>query len=95
MLYLMLRSVASPGTQVTIQFIAAGIEEAETAALSENQSWEAGPLQTWWSSFTNEDNHRWPLFSHDFFMGNNGTFATIREVSESSHHIIMGRRNLL
>ena len=28
--------------------------------------------------------------NHDFFMGNNGTFATVREVSETSHDILMG-----
>ena len=39
--------------------------------------------------FTNEQNHKW-LTVHGFFMGNNGTFAVIREVSESSHDILMG-----
>ena len=28
--------------------------------------------------------------NNDFFMGNNGNFATAREVSESSHDIVMG-----
>ena len=28
--------------------------------------------------------------NRDFFMGNNGTFATVREVSETSHDIMMG-----
>ena len=28
--------------------------------------------------------------NHDFFMGNNGSFATVREVSEASHDIMMG-----
>ena len=30
------------------------------------------------------------LMNHDFFMGNNGTVATVREVSETSHDIMMG-----
>ena len=28
--------------------------------------------------------------NHDFFMGNDGTFATVREVSETSHDVMMG-----
>ena len=39
--------------------------------------------------FTNDQNCDW-LRSHDFFMGNNGTFAIVREVSETSHDIMMG-----
>ena len=39
--------------------------------------------------FTQDENCEW-LMSHDFFMGNNGTFATVREVSETSHDIMMG-----
>ena len=39
--------------------------------------------------FTNEQSHRW-LTVHEFFMGNNGTFGVIREVSEASHDIMMG-----
>ena len=37
----------------------------------------------------NDDNCSW-LRSHDFFMGNNGTFAVVREVSQTSHDIMMG-----
>ena len=39
--------------------------------------------------FTQEENCAW-LKNNDFFAGNNGTFATVREVSEASHDIMMG-----
>ena len=39
--------------------------------------------------FTQEENCAW-LTSHDFFRGNNGNFAIIREVSEASHDVVMG-----
>ena len=39
--------------------------------------------------FTQEENCAW-LTGNDFFMGNNGTFAVIREVSEASHDVVMG-----
>ena len=39
--------------------------------------------------FTNEQTHNW-LTVHDFFMGNNGKFAVVREVSETPHDILMG-----
>ena len=85
--------IASPGTHVTIELIAAVLEDAEEAALPQHQTLQqylgsrtiADPVE----QFTNEENHRW-LTVHDFFVGNNGDFATIREVSESSHDIIMG-----
>ena len=38
--------------------------------------------------FTQDESCEW-LINHDFFMGNNGTFATAREVSETSHDIMM------
>ena len=39
--------------------------------------------------FTQEENCDW-LTGNDFFMGNNGYFTVIREVSEGSHDIAMG-----
>ena len=39
--------------------------------------------------FTQDENCAW-LMNNDFFMGNNGNFATVREVSETSHDIMMG-----
>ena len=39
--------------------------------------------------FTQDENCAW-LMNNDFFMVNNGSFATVREVSESSHDIMMG-----
>ena len=39
--------------------------------------------------FTNDENHSW-LTHHNFFMGNNGKFTVVREVSETSHDIMMG-----
>ena len=39
--------------------------------------------------FTQEENCAW-MTGHDFFRGNNGTFATVREVSEASQDILMG-----
>ena len=85
--------VASPGTQVTIQFIAVAIEEAEAKAEAKNQTLneflENRTIADLVEQFTNDENCDW-LRSHDFFMGNNGTFATVREVSETSHDIMMG-----
>ena len=40
--------------------------------------------------FTNEQNHKW-LTVHDFFMGSNGTFAVIREVSMLADSLFMFR----
>ena len=85
--------VASPGTQVTIQFIAVAIEEAEAKAEANEQTLheflENRTIADLVEQFTNDENCSW-LRSHDFFMGNNGTFATVREVSETSHDIMMG-----
>ena len=39
--------------------------------------------------FANDGNHQW-LNANDFFRGDIGDFTTIREVSESSHDIVMG-----
>ena len=84
--------MASPGTQ-TIQFIAMALEQAEDRALASEQSLheclENRTITDIVEQFTQDENCGW-LMSHDFFMGNNGTFATVREVSETSHDIMMG-----
>ena len=87
--------IASPGTQVTIQFIAMALrmEEAETKAQAKGQTLheflENRTIADLVEQFTQDENCEW-LLSHDFFMGNNGNFATVREVSEKSHDIMMG-----
>ena len=85
--------VASPGSQVTIQFIALALEEAEEKATANEQTLneylENRTIADLVEQFTQEENCAW-LMNHDFFRGNNGTFATIREVSEASHDIMMG-----
>ena len=85
--------VASPGSQITIQFIAlalAGAEEKATAnEQTLNEYLENRTIADLVEQFTQEENCAW-LTHHDFFRGNNGTFATIREVSEASHDIMMG-----
>ena len=85
--------VASPGTQVTIQFIAMALEQAEDRAEANDQSLheylENRTIADIVEQFTQDENCEW-LMNHDFFMGNNGTFATVREVSETSHDIMMG-----
>ena len=85
--------VASPGSQVTIQFIALALEGAEEKATANEQTLneylENRTIADLVDQFTQEENCAW-LTDHDFFRGNNGTFATIREVSEASHDIMMG-----
>ena len=85
--------IASPGTQVTIMFIATVLEEAEYAAHASNLTLQdclgSRTIADLVEQFANEESHTW-LNSHDFFRGDNGDFATIREVSESPHDIIMG-----
>ena len=85
--------VASPGTQVTIQFIAVAIEEAEANAEALGQTLheflENRTIADLVEQFTTDENYSW-LRSHDSFMGNNGNFAIVREVSETSHDIMMG-----
>ena len=84
--------VASPGTQVTIQFIAVAIEEAENKAQANGQTLEFLEIRSiadLVEQFTTDENHSW-LTSHDFFMGNNGQFTVVREVSETSRDIMMG-----
>ena len=46
-------------------------------------------MLTLWRQFTNDENRSW-LTHHDFFMGNNGQFTVVRDVSETSHDIMMG-----
>ena len=91
--------VASPGTQVTIQFIAVSIEEAENKAQANGQTLEFLENRTIADlveqfSTAHHENYSW-LRSHDFFMGNNGQFTVVREVSETSHDIMMGDTDLL
>ena len=85
--------VASPGSQVTIQFIALALEQAEDHARAREQSLdeylENRTIVDIIDQFTQDENCTW-LMNNDFFMGNNGSFATIREVSEASHDIMMG-----
>ena len=86
--------VASPGTQVTIQIHCNGYwkrlkprQESSTRLLMsvlENRT-----IADLVEQFTQDEKCEW-LMNHDFFMGNNGTFATVREVSETSHDIMMG-----
>ena len=80
--------VAPPGSQITIQFIAFALEGAEEKARANEQTLNEY-LADLVEQFTQEENYAW-LTNHDFFRGNNGTFATIREVSEASHDIVMG-----
>ena len=85
--------VASPGSQVTIQFIALALEGAEEKARALDQTLNEY-LENWTiaglaEQFAQAENCAW-LMNNDFFRGNNGTFATIREVSEASHDIMMG-----
>ena len=85
--------VASPETQVTIQFIAMALEQAEERARANEQDLreylENRTIADIVEQFTQDENCAW-LMNSDFFMGNNGSFATVREVSEASHDIMMG-----
>ena len=85
--------VASPGSQVTIQFIALALEQAEDHARASEQSLdeylENRTIADIIEQFKQDENCAW-LMNNDFFMGNNGNFATVREVSEASHDIMMG-----
>ena len=85
--------VASPGTQVTIQFIAVAIEEAENKAQANGQTLhellENRTIADLVEQFTTDENHSW-LTNHDFFMGNIGQLTIVREVSETSRDIMMG-----
>ena len=84
--------VASPGEQITIQFIALALERAEEHAQEEgvtlNEFLENRTIGDIVDQFTQEENADW-LRWNDFFMGNNGHFAPIREVSEGSHDATM------
>ena len=84
--------VASPGSQITIQFIARALEKAEEQAgdsgLTLNEFLENRTIADIVDQFTQEENCEW-LTGNDFFMGNNGYFAPIREVSEGSHDVTM------
>ena len=80
-------------SQITIQFIALALEAAERKAKAKEQSLgdylENRTIADIVDQFTQEENCEW-LIGHDFFRGNNGTFAVIREVSEASHDVMMG-----
>ena len=82
--------VASPGSQITIQFIALALEKAEEKAQASDQTLneylENRTIADLVDQFTQEENCAW-LTGNDFFMGNNGTFAVIHEVSEASHEL--------
>ena len=69
--------VASPGTQVTIQFIAVVIEDAEASAEARGQTLreflENRTIADLVEQFTTDENCS-RLRSHDFFMGKNGHF---------------------
>ena len=84
--------VASPGSQVTIQFVALALEKAEEQArdseMTLNEFLENRTIADIVDQFTQEENCAW-LAGNDFFMGNNGSFAPIREVSEGSHDATM------
>ena len=85
--------VASPASQVTIQFIALALEGAEEKARANEQTLneylENRTIADLVEQFKKEENCAW-FKNNDFFMGNNGTFVTVREVSEASHDIMMG-----
>ena len=85
--------VASPGSQITIQFIALALEGADEKAKANEQTLneylENRTIADLVDQFTQEENCAW-LTHNDFFRGNNGTFAVIRELSEASHDIVMG-----
>ena len=72
--------VASPGTQVTIQFIAVAIEEAEHEAMANGQTLQeilgSMTIADIVEQFTNDQNRSW-LSHNDFFMSNNGKFAVV------------------
>ena len=74
--------VASSGTQVTIQFIAMALEQAERNARASEQSLHE---YRHCGAVTQDENCEW-LMNHDFFMGNNGTFATVRVVKVRLQH---------
>ena len=84
--------VASPGSQITIQFIALALEKAEEQArdseVTLNEFLENRTIADNVDQFTQAENCDW-LAGMDFFMGNNGYFAPIREVSEGSHDVTM------
>ena len=88
--------IASPSTQVTIaadSFIATVLEEAEHNAQGQGVALQehlgSRTIADLVEQFTNDENHEW-LNANDFFRGDNGDFTTIREVSESSHDIVVG-----
>ena len=47
--------------------------------------WRTGPLLI----CATDENYSW-LKNHDFFMCNNGQFTVVREVTETSHDMMMG-----
>ena len=69
------------------------IEEAEANAQANGQTLheflENRTIADLVEQFATDENYSW-LRSHDFFMGNNGHFAVVREVSETLRDIMMG-----
>ena len=78
---------------MTIALNAASLEEAERKANERGVTLQEylgnRTIGDFVEQFTNDENHQW-LNANDSFMGDNGDFTTIREVSESSHDIVMG-----
>ena len=80
--------VASPKTHATIQLIEMAVEKSdlERAADAKNHIFQhfLGNM-----TIAGCGAHEW-FTVHEFFMRNNGTWATIHEMSEASHDIMMG-----
>ena len=80
-------------SQVTIGLIAAVLEEAEHQAAETRVTLQDflgnGTIGHIVEQYNKKDNTYW-LQANDFFFGDEGDFTTVREVSESSHDIIMG-----
>ena len=64
-------------------------EQAKDSDQALNEFLENRTIADIVDQFTQEENCDW-LTGNDFFMGNNGHFTIVREVSEGSHDIAMG-----
>ena len=74
--------VSSPGSLEKVE------EQARDSGSTLNEFLENRTIADIVDQFTQEENCEW-LTGNDFFMGNNGSFAPIREVSEGSHDVTM------
>ena len=85
--------IESPGSQVTIGFIATVLQEAEINVQEKGVTLQEylghGAIADLVEQYNKKDNAYW-LNANDFFMGDNGGFTTIRVVSESSLDIVVG-----